>query len=94
MKVDVETVWNMTTKEFFLNLKHMESVLAEDRYILQRQLDNKEKLKSAKTADSFGDIYNEFLQQMKAIEIVKTREMTKEEMMQAHRENLQKLGLK
>lgn len=41
-------------------LKYIGVIEAEERFILQRQLDNHIKIKSPKLIDSFTDIYKEF----------------------------------
>lgn len=96
MKCDVDKVWDMECKEFFLRLKHMEAILAEDRYIKQRQLDNHIKAKHSKSVNSFSEIYEEFALQMKQIGKIKINNinLTKEEMKQKHKMNLAKMGFK
>jgi len=95
MKVDVDQVWDMEVKEFFLRLRHMESILAEERYILQRQLDNHIKAKNKKTINNFKDIYDEFAKTMGSVSEIKYKknDYTDEEIKAMHEENLKKLGL-
>ena len=95
MHVSVESVWQMECKDFLLRMKHLEAILAEDRYILQRQLDNHIKIKSKKTVDSFSDIYTEFAEQMKTVSEFKYKlvEADEETLRKKHAENLKKLGL-
>ena len=96
MKTDIETVRKMTCVDFKLALKHMEAILAEDRYILQRQLDNHTKLNTKETIKNYVEIYEEFSEQMKTIGVVKHAKsnLTKEEKRKMHEENLAKTGLK
>jgi len=96
MKTDIDTVRKMTCVDFKENLKHMEAILAEDRYILQRQLDNHTKLTNKDTIKTYIDIYNEFSEQMKTIGVIKQAKgtLTKEEKRKIHEENLAKAGLK
>ena len=96
MKTDIETVRKMTCIDFKERMKHMEAILAEDRYILQRQLDNHTKLKTKETIKTYLDIYNEFSEQMKTVGVIKQVKgvLTKEEKRKIHEENLAKAGLK
>jgi len=94
MKVDIDEVWDMECKEFFKRLKHLEAVLAEERYILQRQIDNQLKTRSKKTVNSFGDIYREFSKQMETVREIVPFEMTDEQKRKIHEENLKKMGLR
>ena len=93
MKESVDDVMNMNVKDFLLRLTHLEAVLAEQRYINQRQLDNHIKIKNKKTINNFGDIYKEFEECMKSISEVKYIEVkyTKEELEKKHEENLAKI---
>ena len=94
MKIDVDIVWNMEVKEFFQRLRHIEAIQANDRYILQRQIDNHLKAKNKKTINNFKDIYDEFSNSMDSIGEIKYSnvELTKEEQLEQHKEVLKKMG--
>lgn len=96
MKADVDKVWDMECKTFIERLKHLEGVLGEDRYILQRQLDNHIKVSNKDTIKHWKDIYDEFRQPMDAISIYKISDvkLSKEELKEKHIKNLAKMGLK
>ena len=95
MKADVDKVWKMEVKEFYIRLKHMEAVVAEDRYITQTQIDNHLYLNNKKTISNFQKIYKDFANCMKSIDEVKTKKnLSVKDKRKIHEENLATLGLK
>jgi len=95
MNENVDSVWKMTCKDFRSRMKHMEAILAEGRYILQRQIDNNIKLNNKETIKDFTEIYKEFSNQMKEVEVIvfNNKEISNEEKKKIHKENLAKMGL-
>lgn len=91
MKVSTSEIDEMYVIDFNKKLKIMEALLAEERFILQRQLDNHLKINSKNTINKYMDIYKEFEVQMK--KITKARKLTTEEMKALHEKNLRTLGL-
>lgn len=58
--IPFEYVYRMEFIEFKKIQKQLDVIEAEERFILQRQLDNHIKLKSKQLIQHFGDIYKEF----------------------------------
>jgi len=87
----------MDTKDFFQKLNILEGQLAEEKFILQRQLDNHIKFKSKSTKNKWTDIYDEFINQMdrsgKKITKQLTEEESQKEFLEKHRLNMRNQGL-
>ena len=94
MSVSVDEVMQMEYKDFKNKLNLVESLLAEERYILQRQLDNHLYLNSKNTINKYTDIYKEFTEQMRKVNVYSERKLTQDEMKKIHEANLKKLGLR
>ena len=95
MNVDVESVWKMEVRTFFLHLKHLKAIQGEENYTLQKQLDNHIKFNHKKTVRNAKDIYDEFSKDINSVGKIKyiDPEYTQEEMKEIHKENLKKFGL-
>jgi hypothetical protein len=93
MKVSVNEVWKMDCKTYFKRVEILDVILAEERYILQRQLDNHVKLNYADSIKDFSSIYKEFGDQMGVItETRQHKEYTEEELEKIWKEKLDKVG--
>ena len=89
----VDDVLQMDTRVFFERLNILDGLIAEEKFILQRQLDNHVKYGKKATAGKFTGIYDEFISQMKRSDKTKKKELTQEEKLAIHKANLVKLGL-
>ena len=97
LHISIDDIMKMDTKDFFQKLNILDGQLAEEKFILQRQLDNHVKYGNKATHDKFIDIYNEFINQMDVTGKKITKELTEEEnqkeWLEEHRANMRNQGL-